>query len=79
MPLGRTGDCLLLALAAMFCLRVLIASIWEETCSNRKRYAVHHLASCGHLDGVIEAWGRFLNTIATSISCCSPMGIGVDS
>ncbi len=35
MPLGRTGDCLQRALAAMFCMRVLIASIWEETCSNR--------------------------------------------
>jgi len=35
MPLGRTGDCLLRALAVMFWLRVLFESIWEETCSNR--------------------------------------------
>ena len=35
MPLRRTGDCLQRALAVMFYLRVLIESIWEETCSNR--------------------------------------------
>jgi hypothetical protein len=35
MLLQRTGACLLRALAAMFCLRVLIESIWEETLSNR--------------------------------------------
>jgi hypothetical protein len=34
-PLQRTGTCLLRALAAMICLRVLIGSIWEETRSNR--------------------------------------------
>ena len=34
-PLQRSGACLLRAMAAMFCLRVLIASIWEETLSNR--------------------------------------------
>jgi len=40
MPLGRTGDCLQRALAAIFCLRVLIASIWEENRCNRYRCAV---------------------------------------
>jgi hypothetical protein len=35
MLLQRTGACLLRALAVMFWLRVLIASIWEETLSNR--------------------------------------------
>ena len=34
-PLGRSGDCLQRALAAMFCLRVLISSVREETLSNR--------------------------------------------
>ncbi|MFN7897517.1 MAG: hypothetical protein ACK5Q6_15440 [Cyanobacteriota bacterium] len=46
MPLGRTGDCLQRALAAIFCLRVLIASIWEENRCNRECHAVRHLPSC---------------------------------
>jgi hypothetical protein len=33
--LQRTGACLLRALVVMIWLRVLIASIWEETLSNR--------------------------------------------
>jgi hypothetical protein len=33
--LQLNGICLLRALAAMICLRVLIGSIWEETRSNR--------------------------------------------
>ena len=55
MPLGRTGDCLQRALAAMFCLRVLIASIWEETRSKRYRHAVRHLVSRRRLGAAIEA------------------------
>ncbi len=73
MPLGRTGDCLQRALAAMFCLRVLIASILEETRSNRSRRAVHHLASCRRLAGANEAWGTFPITTATSMNCCVSM------
>jgi hypothetical protein len=40
MLLQRTGACLLRALAAMFWLRVLIASVWEENRCNRYRCAV---------------------------------------
>jgi len=39
MLLQRTGACLLRALAAMFWLRVLIASVWEENRCNRYRCA----------------------------------------
>jgi hypothetical protein len=54
-PLQRTGACLLRALAAMFCLRVWISSIWEETRSKRYRDAVRHLVSRLRLGGAIEA------------------------
>ena len=46
MPLGRTGDCLQRALAAIFCLRVLFASVWEENRCKRECHAVRHLPSC---------------------------------
>jgi len=57
MLLQRTGACLLRALAVMFWLRVLIASVWEETRSKRYRHAVRHLVSRRRLGGAIEAWG----------------------
>jgi hypothetical protein len=41
MLLQRSRACLQQALAAMFCLRVLIASVWEENRCNRYRCAVH--------------------------------------
>jgi hypothetical protein len=52
--LRRTGACLLRALESMFCLRVLIESIWEATRSKRYRHAVRHLVSCRRLGGAIE-------------------------
>jgi hypothetical protein len=55
MLLQRSRACLLRVLAAMFCLRVLIESILEETHSNRYRHAVRPLASCRRLGGALEA------------------------
>ena len=60
-PLQRTGACLLWVLEAMFCLRVLIESIWEETRSKRYRQALRHLVSRRRLAGAIEAWGAILD------------------
>ena len=45
----------------MFCLRVLIESIWEETRSKRYRHAVRHLVSCRRLGGAIGIWGAIPN------------------
>jgi hypothetical protein len=61
MLLQRSRACLQQALAAMFCLRVFIESIWEETRSKRYRYAVLHLVSCRRLGGAIGIWGAIPN------------------
>ena len=63
-PLQRTGACLLWVLEAMFCLRVLIESIWEETRSKRYRQALRHLVSRRRLAGAIGIWGAILDHIS---------------